>query len=363
MQLDGNGNVYIEGQMSGADYTFPLINPVEPYAGRNWETFVAELNPTGSKLLFSTAIGNGGTGGGTYAPAGLAVDAQGNIYSAGNTNDTGLLFTPGAFQTPTDFGTQCCVPENGVVAKISAQSTATVALAVSSSPSQAGQAVTLTATVTPTQTYASVPTGTIEFQDESTLLSTVALNASGVATYATSSLTPNTHSLTAVYSGDSTYPTGSGSASLTITGLSATVKVTPAASSVSTASSLSVNSFRRRILLDASDTGQRHRHHHHSGQQPKRWSRYSLRQLQRRRQLRPCHGNRPCYSDAGPTHSNRKGDTRGNHVGFRFYLKRTCRGHRHWGHADRDGNSFRWWLHFNARNARGRRFHLHDSGQ
>jgi len=23
MQLDGNGNVYIEGQMSGADYTFP----------------------------------------------------------------------------------------------------------------------------------------------------------------------------------------------------------------------------------------------------------------------------------------------------------------------------------------------------
>jgi hypothetical protein len=240
MQLDGNGNVYIEGQMSGADYTFPLINPVEPYAGRNWETFVAELNPTGSKLLFSTAIGNGGTGGGTYAPAGLAVDAQGNIYSAGNTNDTGLLFTPGAFQTPTDFGTQCCVPENGVVAKISAQSTATVALAVSSSPSQAGQAVTLTATVTPTQTYASVPTGTIEFQDESTLLSTVALNASGVATYATSSLTPNTHSLTAVYSGDSTYPTGSGSASLTITGLSATVKVTPAASSVSTASSLSV---------------------------------------------------------------------------------------------------------------------------
>jgi hypothetical protein len=126
------------------------------------------------------------------------------------------------------------------VAKISAQSTATVALAVSSSPSQAGQAVTLTATVTPTQTYASVPTGTIEFQDESTLLSTVALNASGVATYATSSLTPNTHSLTAVYSGDSTYPTGSGSASLTITGLSATVKVTPAASSVSTASSLSV---------------------------------------------------------------------------------------------------------------------------
>jgi hypothetical protein len=240
MQLDGNGNVYIEGQMSGADYTFPLINPVEPYAGGNWETFVAELNPTGSKLLFSTAIGNGGTGGGTYAPAGLAVDAQGNIYSAGNTNDTGLLFTPGAFQTPTDFGTQCCVPENGVVAKISAQSTATVALAVSSSPAQAGQAVTLTATVTQAQQYASMPTGTVEFQDESTLLSTVALNASGVATYATSSLTPNTHSLTAVYSGDSTYPTGSGSASLTITGLSATVKVTPAASSVSTASSLSV---------------------------------------------------------------------------------------------------------------------------
>jgi hypothetical protein len=240
MQLDGNGNVYIEGQMSGADYTFPLINPVEPYAGGNWETFVAELNPTGSKLLFSTAIGNGGTGGGTYAPAGLAVDAQGNIYSAGNTNDTGLLFTPGAFQTPTDFGTQCCVPENGVVAKISAQSTATVALAVSSSPAQAGQAVTLTATVTQAQQYASMPTGTVEFQDGSTTLNTATVNASGVAAYTTTSLTPGSHNLTAVYSGDTTYPTVNATQTLTVNGLTATVTVTPAATAISTAAALQV---------------------------------------------------------------------------------------------------------------------------
>jgi hypothetical protein len=235
IQLDGNGNVYIAGtnQNSGS---LPWFNSIESNTtDGNSSSFVAEIDPTGSKLLFATPID-------VVAEAGFAVDAAGNMYFGGSDNCGGDIVTPGAFQQtnkmqPTNCGN---FASSGYVAKISAQGTATVALAPSTSPVAAGQSVTLTATVTPTVTYASVPTGTIEFQDGGNALGTATLNSSGVATYSTSTLTPNNYSLTAVYSGDSTYPTASGTASLTVTGLTATVKVTPAVPSVTTAASLSV---------------------------------------------------------------------------------------------------------------------------
>ena len=45
------------------DRVFPLINPLEPAAVGNgaMEVVVAELDPTGANLLFSTRIGSGGT--------------------------------------------------------------------------------------------------------------------------------------------------------------------------------------------------------------------------------------------------------------------------------------------------------------
>ena len=231
--LDGNGNVYTTGIVGGSN--FPQVNPVESFSGFQGETFVSELDPTGKNLLFSTGI---------YSPsfnetAGLAVDATGDIYLAGNIDTAGLLVTPGAFQQ-TYAGGSSGAYGDGFVLKIAAQGTATAALVAKPSPVSAGQTATLTATVTPTETYASVPTGTIEFQDGSTTLNTATLNASGVATYTTSTLTPGKHSLTAVYSGDSTYPTVNGATTLTVNGLTATVAVTPASSSISAAASLSV---------------------------------------------------------------------------------------------------------------------------
>lgn len=73
-------------------------------------------------------------------------------------------------------------------------------------PSLFGQAVTLTATVTATGTITGrpSPTGTIMFFDGTSLLATMTLNKSK-ATFSTSTLATGTHSLTAVYSGDSFY--------------------------------------------------------------------------------------------------------------------------------------------------------------
>jgi uncharacterized protein (TIGR03437 family) len=115
IQLDGNGNIYIIGQTGGGP-GFPMVNPVEPTpTGGSQQVLVAELDPTGSHLLFSTTIGSHGLN--TTNPAGLAVDSAGNIYLAGNTSGPDLITTPGAFQT-TSLDGACCQKGNGFVVKI-----------------------------------------------------------------------------------------------------------------------------------------------------------------------------------------------------------------------------------------------------
>jgi uncharacterized protein (TIGR03437 family) len=116
IQLDGNGNIYIIGHNGGGS-GFPMVNPVEstPTSG-SAQLLVAELDPTGSNLLFSTTIGSN-NGLDTTSPAGLAVDSAGNIYVAGNTSGPDLITTPGAFQTTSSDGS-CCQKGNGFVAKI-----------------------------------------------------------------------------------------------------------------------------------------------------------------------------------------------------------------------------------------------------
>jgi hypothetical protein len=236
IQLDGNGNIYVTGKVQGG--SFPWVGNMEPYSGA--PVFVSELDPTGSKLLFSTEFGGGGDG---IVSGGLAVDPAGNMYVGFTDPCAGTIVTPGSFQQINhNQGTGCGnYAGTGYVAKISATGTATVVLAASPSPVAAGQTVTLTASVTPTATYASVPTGTIEFQDGGNVLGTVVtLDSTGKATYTSTTLTPGTHSLTAVYSGDNTYPAGNASQSLAVNGLTATVKVTPSPASITTAMSLSV---------------------------------------------------------------------------------------------------------------------------
>ena len=90
IQLDGKGNVYIMGQVGTG---FPMVNPVEPTpTSGSMQVLVAELDPAGANLLFSTTIGSHGLN--TAAPAGLAVDTAGNIYLAGNTDGPSLDHDP-----------------------------------------------------------------------------------------------------------------------------------------------------------------------------------------------------------------------------------------------------------------------------
>lgn len=77
-------------------------------------------------------------------------------------------------------------------------------LGSSANPSVFGQSVTFTATVVAVSPSTGVPTGTVTFMDGATSLGTVAL-AGGQATLPVSTLAVGTHSMTAVYSGDSAF--------------------------------------------------------------------------------------------------------------------------------------------------------------
>lgn len=102
--------------------------------------------------------------------------------------------------------------ELGVLLNTSLTPTAT-ALTSSANPSSPGQSVTFTATVSFLPGFGKgAPTGTVTFSDGSTQIGSSAINGSGVATFATTTLAVATHSITATYSGDTNFATSTSAA-------------------------------------------------------------------------------------------------------------------------------------------------------
>jgi uncharacterized protein (TIGR03437 family) len=91
LALDSSGNIYVAGSTALLDYpttpgayqtVFPAF--LTCYAPCNFETqglnqYVTKVDPSGSKLIFSTAV----SGGNGTTNAGLAVDGAGNVYLTG----------------------------------------------------------------------------------------------------------------------------------------------------------------------------------------------------------------------------------------------------------------------------------------
>lgn len=107
------------------------------------------------------------------------------------------------------------------------QPTTTTSVTSSANPSVWGQSVTLTATVSPAA-GGGTPTGTVTFSDGSNTLGTQTLT-SGEATFTSSSLSVGSHSITATYSGDSTFQTSTGTLTQTVNVASTTVGIASSA--------------------------------------------------------------------------------------------------------------------------------------
>ena len=83
--VDSNGNAYIAGLATSNN--FPTVNSVQSsLRSTAGNAFVAELDPNGAGLLYSTYLGGSGTTG--DQANGIAVDSTGNAYVVGTTSST-----------------------------------------------------------------------------------------------------------------------------------------------------------------------------------------------------------------------------------------------------------------------------------
>jgi alpha-tubulin suppressor-like RCC1 family protein len=94
---------------------------------------------------------------------------------------------------------------------VQAAVTATSTFLTSSlNPAKYGQAVTFTATVIPGPMATEVVTGTVTFKDGDVVLATRSLDGLGQATFTTSGLLVNRHTITAVYNGNTSFAASTG---------------------------------------------------------------------------------------------------------------------------------------------------------
>lgn len=133
-----------------------------------------------------------------------------------------------------------------------AKATPTILLVSKPAPVVDGEPAVLTASV---QFSASVPTGSVEFLDGTTVLGTVPLDASGLAVLNISGLGAGSHSLDARYSGDSNFKSvtsadlGQGGGSFTLKASSASANGT---SETVTLTIAPVNEFNQGVALSCS---------------------------------------------------------------------------------------------------------------
>ncbi len=121
LAVNGAGDAYITGTATSTNF------PTTPGAFQTnrlgySDAYVAELNSTGTALVFSTLLGGSGNDG--YNAAGIALDADGNVYVTGQTDSKDFPTTPGAAQPTFGGGGPYSNSGDAFVAKLNPTGTA-----------------------------------------------------------------------------------------------------------------------------------------------------------------------------------------------------------------------------------------------
>jgi hypothetical protein len=161
--------------------------------------------PTPAPIVYGTALSGTQLDASSALPGTFVYSpAAGTVLAVGQ-QKLSVTFTP---TDTTDYTTGTATVTLTVI-----PATPTLGLTATPDPAFALNPVTLTATIS---SLATAPTGTVTFYDGTTELGTGTVQ-SGSATLAVTTLTGGTHSITASYSGDSSYgPATSGTVSETI---------------------------------------------------------------------------------------------------------------------------------------------------
>jgi len=170
--------------------------------GASGLTLASAPNPSnfGSSVTFTASLATGATGNVTFfdgstnigmvaASAGTAAFST-TALTAGSHSITAQYAGDSNFNSLTSNIVTQVVNKNGAISPV---------LTGAPNPATYGASVVFTATMP------SNATGTVTFLDGSASIGTGTLNAAGVATFSTTTLTAGTHSITASYAGDANY--------------------------------------------------------------------------------------------------------------------------------------------------------------
>ena len=209
------GSHAITAVYSGDSASATSISPVLTQVVKQTAVLVLTSNDNPAKVYdavtFTVVVSETPSGG--IAPAGSIVfSADGSVLPNGTITisngaasyTTALLAAGSHMITATYAGDDNDMAANSnVLTEVVNAATSSVTLTTSNASVPLTTPVTFTATVIGNNS--SIPTGNVIFKDGATAIGTVAVNAAGVASFTTSTLTTGTHSITAAYQGDSDY--------------------------------------------------------------------------------------------------------------------------------------------------------------
>ncbi len=231
-ERQGTGTFYVTFETSGTQSLTATDSSTSTITGTASSLGVqagsaALSNPDATATTFATAVGSSASGQSvtltaTVTASGVASPTDGTVtFFAGSTvlgtvslNRTNQASYPAgplsagtyAFYAVYDGDAATYKPSaSPVFTQVVNHFAANVALSASSPTSSFGQSLTFTATVSVVGVAgvtSPAPTGMVTFYDGTTALGTESLNASNQAMLTTSSLAPGTHSIVAVYTGD-----------------------------------------------------------------------------------------------------------------------------------------------------------------
>jgi hypothetical protein len=175
---------------------------------------VSSANPSvyGQSVTFTAAVTANAPGSGT--PTGSltfmsGMTTLGTVTLSGGkaSYSTAKLATGVDTITATYNGSSSFITSSASLNQAVNQDATSATVTSSLNPSIHGQSVTFTAIVSAASPGSGTPTGTVTFMDGSTTLNTSTLNASGKATFKTSSLPAGSQAITGVYGGNTNFVT------------------------------------------------------------------------------------------------------------------------------------------------------------